>query len=278
MDAPYKKLLTLSYNVIGSYEDAKDIVQDALEKYIHLDKSTIENEVAYLTRMVVNLSINFKNKFGKHTGYGVWLPEPVSTETVESALAREQLASYSLLVLMEMLTVKERAVFVLKEAFSYAHEEIATALEMTADNSRQIYSRARKALNNNAFKPVKPHAHDLTEYIQAIVNADVKVLEQLFAEDIKIMADGGNKVRVVKDIEIGIAPTAKLVQYVYAHFLEGKQYSFTEMNHQPAICFWRDELLYNCQVFLFDETGKVKNIYSIVDPVKLRRMKVRYTQ
>src|SRR6187431_2262825 len=144
MDATYRKLLTYSYNITGSYEDARDIVQDALEKYIHLDKSRIDNEVSYLNRMVINLSINFRQKHIRHTTYGVWLPEPIPTDTVESPLVREQTASYTLLVLMEALNVKERAVFVLKEAFNYSHDEIATALDISADNSRQLYSRAKK--------------------------------------------------------------------------------------------------------------------------------------
>jgi RNA polymerase sigma factor (sigma-70 family) len=274
MDATYRKLLTYAYNIIGSYEDAKDIVQDAFEKYIHLDKSKIENEVSYLVRMVINQSINFKTKFVRHTAYGVWLPEPVSTETVESGLVREQVASYTLLVLMERLNAKERAVFVLKEAFNYAHEEIATALNIGADDSRQVYSRAKKSLNHRVPPTRKLLTHKLNSYIEAIVNADVKSLEQLFADDIKVMADGGRSARVVKDLEIGREPTAKLLQYVYGLFLDGKHYTFTEINHQPAVCFWINGRLYNCQIFSFDEQDKITHIYSMVDPLKLKSIKM----
>jgi RNA polymerase sigma factor (sigma-70 family) len=274
MDATYRKLLTYAYNIIGSYEDAKDVVQDVLEKYIHLDKSNIANEVSYLVRMVINQSINFKTKFVKHTTYGVWLPEPVSTETVESGLVREQVASYTLLVLMERLNAKERAVFVLREAFNYAHEEIAAALNIGADDSRQVYSRVKKSLNPQAPATRKPMTHKLNSYIEAIVNADVKALEDLFAAEIRVMADGGRSARVVKDLEIGREPTAQLLQYVYGLFLDGKHYTFTEVNHQPAICFWINNRLYNCQVFLFDEYEQISHIYSMVDPVKLRSIKM----
>jgi RNA polymerase sigma factor (sigma-70 family) len=149
MDAAYRKLLIYAYNIIGSYEDAKDVVQDVMEKYIHLDKSQIENEVQYLTRMVINHSINFKNKFARQSAYGVWLPEPVSTNTAEVNLLREHVAHYTLLVLMENLNAKERAVYVLREAFNYSHEEIATALDISCDSSRQSYSCAKKSLNQD---------------------------------------------------------------------------------------------------------------------------------
>jgi hypothetical protein len=31
---------------------------------------------------------------------------------------------------------------------------------------------------------------------------------------------------------------------VYGLFLDGKHYTFAEVNHQPAICFWTNNLLY----------------------------------
>jgi RNA polymerase sigma factor (sigma-70 family) len=273
MDAAYRKLLTYSYNILGSFEDAKDVVQDVMEKYIHLDKTRIENEVHYLTRMVINHSINFKNKFSKQAAYGVWLPEPVSTETAETHLIREQVAHYTLLVLMETLNAKERAVYMLREAFNYSHEEIAVALDITADSARQLYSRAKKSLSQYVQTEQYSHRDRLPQYVEAIVNADLKTLEELLAGDIKIMADGGNKIRVIKDIEMGKTSTAQLVQHVYALFLEGKQYTFTQINHQPAICFWQNKRLYNCQVFSFDDLGKINFIYSVVDPDKLKSIK-----
>jgi RNA polymerase sigma factor (sigma-70 family) len=273
MDAAYRKLLTYSYNILGSLEDAKDVVQDVMEKYIHLDKTRIENEVHYLTRMVINHSINFKNKFGKQAVYGMWLPEPVSTETAETHLIREQVAQYTLLVLMETLNAKERAVYVLREAFNYSHEDTAAALEITSDSARQLYSRAKKSLTKYTPGVQYIHSDKLPRYIDAIVNADLKALEELLAGDIKIMADGGNKIRVVKDVEIGKESTARLVQYVYALFLEGKEYTIAQVNHQPAICFWQNKRLYNCQVFSFDESGKMNFIYAVVDPYKLKSIR-----
>ena len=54
-------LTTYAYNIIGSYEDAKDIVQDAYLKIMNVEES-LENKKAYLIRTVINLSINFKNR------------------------------------------------------------------------------------------------------------------------------------------------------------------------------------------------------------------------
>lgn len=274
MDATYRKLLTYAYNIMGSVDDAKDVVQDVMEKYIHLDKSKIEHEVQYLTRMVINHAINLKNRKSKQTGFGVWLPEPVATETGETNLIREQVAHYTLLVLMENLNAKERAVYVLREAFNYSHEDTAQALDITPDNARQLYSRAKKNLNQSSARVEYDQRTKLETYVGAIVNADLKTLEDLLAGDIKLMADGGNKIRVVQDIAIGKDATARLIQHVYALFLEGKAYTFSEINHQPAVCFWQNKRLYNCQVFSFDDSGKVNFIYSVVDPEKLKSIKM----
>jgi RNA polymerase sigma-70 factor (ECF subfamily) len=88
------------------------------------------------------------------------------------------------------------------------------------------------------------------------------------------MADGGDKIRVIKDMTIGRDASARLLQHVYALFLEGKEYTFTQINHQPSICFWQNKRIYNCQVFSFDESGKVNYIYSVIDPDKLDSIKI----
>lgn len=271
MDSIFNKLLTYSYNITGSYEDARDLVQDVLEKYIGVDKSHVENEINYLIKTTINYSINFKNRNSKKVQFGIWLPEPVVTEGAETKLIREQTANYTLLFLMEKLDARERAVFILKEGFDYAHEEISELLDITVENSRQLLARAKKTLNNASFKRTRKIPETiLHQYIQAMVQADVKALELLLVDEIALMADGGSRIKVVKDVEIGSMATAKLLQYVYGVFLQDKQYVFKTVNHQPAICFLKNSAVYNCQVISPSAQGKIESIYSIVDPDKLR--------
>jgi RNA polymerase sigma-70 factor (ECF subfamily) len=47
------------------------------------------------------------------------------------------------LVLLESLTPVERAVFLLRELFDYGYDEIAGIVDLTEDNCRQLYVRAR---------------------------------------------------------------------------------------------------------------------------------------
>lgn len=276
MQENYRKLLTFAYNIVGSYEDAKDLVQDVIEKYLLLDKTNIRNEYNFLVKSTLNHAINFKNKHRKKEVFGEWLPEPISFDTVETKLIRQQTATYATLVLLENLNPKERAVFILKEGFEYSHAEIADLLDITTDNSRQLLSRASKQLQNIEYSPDSFNENGNTEillkYQTALSNANIKELEDLLVNDIKLTADGGRKIKVIRATEVGKKATAMLLSYVQQQFLAGKRHSFHTFNHQPAICFWDNDQIYNCHILQVDQLGKIQQIYSIVDPHKLKNL------
>lgn len=277
MQENFSKLLTYSYNIVGSYEDAKDLVQDVLEKYISLDKSHIQDETNFLIKSTINHSLNFKKRHRKKEIFGEWLPEPVSLENAEINLIKEQTANYTLLVLMENLTPKERAVFILKEGFAYSHQDISELLDMTPESSRKLLSRAHATLKNVRFETEARNSalnmEVLQKYQQALSAANIEELEALLIKEIRLTADGGKKVRVVKAVEVGRKATATLLSYIQHQFLNGKKATLHHLNHQPAICFWHQEKVYNCQILKLDATGKIERVYSIVDPEKLKMLK-----
>jgi len=108
----------------------------------------------------------------------------------------------------------------------------------------------------------------------ALCDANISELEKILVTDVKLTADGGKKIRVVKGIEIGINNAATLLTYIQRRFLSDKKYSFHNFNHQHCICFWEKEKLYNCHILNIDTNGKIKDIYSIVDPLKLKNLHI----
>lgn len=276
MHENYPKLLTYAYNITGSYEDAQDLVQDVIEKYISSDKTMIRNETNFLIKSTINHAINFKNRVQKKMIYGEWLPEPLSLENAENKLVKAQTARYTLLVLLEELSAKERAAYILKEGFDYKHEEIAEVLDISIENSRKLLSRAKKQLQEVRYAPDRIDAPMYTEilnkYQQALSEGNVSKLEELMLHDIKLSADGGKRIRVIKGIEVGRSAAALLLVYVQQQFLANKPCTFHIFNHQSAICYWRENRIYNCQILDIDEEGMIRNIYSIVDPEKLKRL------
>lgn len=276
MQENYDKLLTYAYNIVGSYEDAKDVVQDVLEKYIMLDKSNIRHESNFLIKSTVNHAINFKARQRKKEVFGEWLPEPVSFDHADTKLIRDETASYTMLVLFERLNPKERAAFILKEGFNYSHSEIAELLEISTENSRQLFSRANKQLKGGKSLTHKPYPGSHTELLEkyqiALAHGNVQELEHLLVSDIKLHADGGTKVQVVKGTEVGKTATATLLVYVQQQFLVDKEFTFQIFNHQPAICFWENDKLHNCHILYLNDNGLIQEIYSIVDPEKLKNL------
>jgi RNA polymerase sigma factor (sigma-70 family) len=271
-----KTLFPYAYNILGSSEDAKDAIQDVMTKYISAPKEEIENEVGYLIRGVINQSINIKSRNKKMTTVKAWLPEPIATENADRDINRNEIISYSMLVLLEYLNPKERAAFILKEAFDYSHEEIANTLSISIENSRKLLSRAKIRLETPKEKinesSLSASAY-LESYIAVIKNGDTKALEKMLSEEISVTADGGGKVKIVRELTIGIEAASELIFYLYDAYHKSLIIQTRIINHQPALLFYNGDTLTNCQVFEFEKnTNKIRSIYSVVDPEKLKNI------
>lgn len=272
------KLFPYAYNILGSAEDAKDAVQDILEKYLSSQKKDIENVIGYLVKGVINQSINIKNRKKKIISGKTWLPEPIATEKADTNINREEIISYAMLVLLEGLSARERAVFILKEAFDYSHKDIANTLDLTIENARKLLSRSKRKLavskqGDNRLHSFPLSSSYLEKYIGVIKNGDTKALERMLSEEILLAADGGGEISVVRELTTGKSAVSNLLFYVYRTYLVLQTVKIAEVNHLPALLFYQDDKLVNCQVFEFDENNmKIKRIYSVIDPVKLKSL------
>lgn len=272
-------LFPYAYNILGSAEDARDVIQDVLTNYYSQPREDVDNEKAYLVKSVINRAINKKQRRKLVPQPEEWLPEPVATESADANIYLKDILSYSLLVLLEKLNAKERAVFILKESFDYDHHEIADILAITEENARKLLSRAKTKLfkpgGETAHNPVHdPHTQTLLQnYIDAIRDRNIPRLEALLAEDIAFFADGGGKVKVVRKTCTGVADVAELVTYVYHTYLRKSTVQITEINHQPAFLFFVGNRLATCMVFDLDPvTDRILRINNVVDPEKLKNI------
>lgn len=271
MDSLRPMLTSYAYNILGSYEDAKDVVQDVMLEMINRSGSNIQNEKAYLTRSVINRAINARNRLQKmQSGYpGNWLPEPVATETADSDLNQKDILSYSLMVLLEKLDAKQRAVFILKEAFSYEHEEIAEVLDISTENSRKILSRAKAALQNERFNEgAKTSGDYLDKYMNVIRSRDVKKLEQLLSNDIMVVSDGGGKVAAALNPLVGIESASLFLAGIYNKFYADREPVHGWVNHHPALFYYDNGQLITCMIF--EMSGElIHRVYIMRNPDKM---------
>lgn len=271
-------LTTYAYNILGSLEEAKDIVQDAFLQFMGLDDEEIKDKKSYLVRMVINLAINQKNRQQKLRAayHGEWLPEPVATEQADAALNRKDVLSYSLMVLLEKLDPRQRAVFILKEAFDYEHAEIASVLGITTDHSRKILSRAKQQLAlEHSVNDRRFQAADLQKYLDVIRRGDMQQLEQILYEDVIVTVDGGGKVAASQNTISGRKSVMAMLLGIYKKFYTDKYIEHRLINHQPALFFFADGVLTNCQVFTFDG-DRITEVFFIRNPDKLCSLQKNY--
>lgn len=270
-----KKLFPYAYNILGNIDDCQDVIQDVLIKFNEKEVSSISNQNAYLIKSVINQSINLKKKNDRERQQKIVLPEPIVTNQGESKIELDQILNYSMLVLLDTLNTKERAVFLLKEAFDYEHDEIAEILEISVENSRQILTRAKKKLKLRKPDIATSSAKDrkcLEKYVDAIRKGDVKTLEQMLSDEVQVLADAGSKLQAVAEMTSGIDDTIKLMTYVYEYYQKDLEIKIEEINHQSALLFYRGTTLINCQIFELNPNGKITSIFSVVDPEKLMKI------
>jgi RNA polymerase sigma factor (sigma-70 family) len=270
MEEHRQSLILYAYNILGSYEEAKDVVQDVYLKVTQLSNESIKDLKNYMIRMVINLAIDQKRKQQKlREAYpGQWLPEPVATDNPESSLRQKEILSYSLMVLLEKLDPKQRAVFILKEAFDYDHDEIASVLDITTENSRKILSRAKGELKTSVATN-RVVQHDLVKkFMMVLEQKDVKGLEKLLTEQITVISDGGGKVPAFMNPVHGINSVMALLHGLYKKGYNQARVRYRWLNHQPAIFYYDGDHLSTIQIFDV-ENQQFGNIFYIRNPEKM---------
>jgi RNA polymerase sigma factor (sigma-70 family) len=183
----YQPLLhRIAYNLLRCKADAEDIVQETFIKWLSIDQAKIDNTKAYLIKSVTNNCISHLHSLKKKKEE-YWDSVQLSELMVkfrESDFANidfEKELSAAFKVIQTRLEPLERAAYLLKEVFNYEYEEIQKVLDKKADHCRQLFSRARKKLEeekgkmkfdlpdtSNLFESFKTacHLEDANEFIQ----------------------------------------------------------------------------------------------------------------
>ncbi len=268
----------LAYRMLGSAEEAKDTVQDAYLRFAAAEPGTVEHVGAWLAKVVTNLCLNrlTSARVQRERYVGPWLPEPVLTSdgTLGPLESAEQLDSVScaLLVLLERLTPTERAVYVLREAFSYGYREIAGVLDLGEANCRQLYRRsvARIREERARFEPAERVRRELVEaFVGAAREGDLAGLEKILATDVRWWGDGGGKVTAARKAVEGREKVLRFLEGIAERYLVGVELFVAEINGEPGIVARRaDGGLFAVVCFEVRE-GRVSVGRTILNPDKL---------
>ncbi|MFF8320898.1 sigma-70 family RNA polymerase sigma factor [Streptomyces bobili] len=198
-EAGRNRLASLAYRLLGSATDAEDVVQDAFLHWQAADRQRIRVPEAWLTKVVANLCLDRLRsaQARRERTVGAWLPEPLldGDPMLGPADRFEQRESVSLavLTLMERLTPLERAVYLLREAFSHSHAEIAEILDITESASQQHLHRARRrvtaARRGGEADPASAR-RIVEEFFAAASSGRTERLVALLTDDVTAISDG----------------------------------------------------------------------------------------
>src|SRR6266850_2396932 len=239
------RLFGIAYRMLGSAAEAEDVVQDVWLRWQSTNRKVVENPPAFLATTTTRLCINLaQSAHTRHETYvGTWLPEPVDTSSDPGLGAeRSEALKLAVLLLLEKLSPTERAAYVLREAFDYPYDQIASILQMEEANVRQLVSRARKHIADGRRASVNPGEQRrlLEAFIAAAEKGDMAALEGLFAEDVVSYSDGGGFVRAAGAPVSGRKRVATFIAAISKWCWNGVKLDWVETNGQAAVLVLRD--------------------------------------
>jgi len=271
-----ERLFSIAYRMLHSASDAEDIVQETFLRWLQAKPAEVQSARAYLSTVVVRLCIDqIRSSKAKREVYvGPWLPEPILTgqrpELSETAVLAESL-SFAFLIMLESLGPLERAVFLLHEVFDYNYAEIATIVDKSEANCRQILHRAQQHLGKRQSRfEVSPEKQTTItdQFMRATTSGDLQGLLKLLTDDIVFTADTDGKVPAGLKPVHGRDKVARGTVGGLRLLAQDWQAQLEEVNGQPAIVAYRNGLAYGVVLLEF-EGEAIRRIYDVLNPDKL---------
>ncbi|MCX5315808.1 sigma-70 family RNA polymerase sigma factor [Streptomyces sp. NBC_00154] len=292
-EASRGRLASLAYRLLGSAADAEDTVQDTFLRWLAADRERVEVPEAWLTKVVTNLCLDrLRSAQARHERVaGVWLPEPLleGDPMLGPADTFEQRESVSLavLTLLERLSPVERAVYVLREAFSYSHAEIAGILDITESASQQHVHRARirVAAERRRGGEADPAAarRVVKEFLAAATSGRTERLVALLTDDVTAVSDGAGlgkrllryktRERVASYVRAGFKPTPAKRRLAGG----SPAIHIALVNGSPAVLAVVDDRVVGAVAFEVSD-GKVASLRGIAAADRLARLNKAWRQ
>jgi len=292
---PYRRRLTgLAYRMLGSMADAEDAVQEAYVRWHEADRDKVSNPRAFLMTTTTRLCLDMLKsaRARRETYVGQWLPEPVLDTAALAPDTSTELAedlSFALLLTLDRLSPLERAAFLLHDVFDFSFGEVAEALGRSEAACRQLAARARAHVRDvrprgATVAPVgsgefdAKHARLLTAFRAATQAGDLTALTQLLASDVRVVVDGGGKVRAAKEVIEGAERVARfIVDTTRPHpgqwWRHDFRVRFATVNGLPGAIVVAPEGVVQTAAFEI-EGDVVRALYIVRNPDKLRHLAV----
>jgi RNA polymerase sigma-70 factor (ECF subfamily) len=274
----YRPLLfSIAYRMLGTVADAEDAVQETYLRWRRTPNTDeeIRSPKAWLTTTISRVCLDQLGsaRVKREQYIGPWLPEPmtgVSPDIAETAADFDSL-SLAFLVLLESLSPKERAVFLLHDVFGYGFAEVGDIVGESETYCRQIAKRARSAMAERRPRfAADPERRDqlTAQFLRAASDGDLPALIATLTEDVTVFSDGGGKALAARKPVVGRDKVALFLTNILRLAPQGTRLQTEPINGQPGIVTLIDGVVHNVITFDFDESG-IRAIYIVVNPDKL---------
>jgi RNA polymerase sigma-70 factor, ECF subfamily len=273
-------LFGVAYRMLGSVADAEDVLQDAYLRWQDVDRSEVRSAQAFLTTVVVRLSLDeLQSARARREKYvGPWLPEPLLVDESDPAAASElaDTLSMAFLVLLETLSPLERAAFLLREVFGYDYDEIAAMLDKQPTACRQLVTRSRRHVEERRqrYDADRKRGVELAHaFLAATLSGDLEGMLAMLAEDATLWTDGGGVVKAARRPIVGARKAARFLIAVTPNVPPTATIHDAVVNGQPGLLVVDRDAAYLTMSFdVLDD--RIVGIRVVSNPEKLSGVQI----
>jgi len=197
-------LMKLAWRMLASEAEAEDMVQEAFLRWERTATGSVRSPKAFLTTIVTRLCLNHLKLARVRLEHedAPLLLENLSSQARSPAEHAEfaDALSEAFMIVLDHLAPTERVVFLLREAFEFDYEEIASVVDRSEENCRQILKRARERVAGK--EPIAALDRSVNqritwEFLDAVGTGSLERLLPLLSEGAALARDPGDLTKPV---------------------------------------------------------------------------------
>ncbi|WP_236233575.1 RNA polymerase sigma factor SigJ [Pseudomonas tohonis] len=277
------RLLGLAYRILGSRADAEDALQDCWLKWQEADLAGLDNPAAWLTTLCTRRCIDLLRSARRtRVDYvGSWLPEPIhglAEDGPDEGMVLAASLQTAFLLVLERLSPKERAAYLLHDIFERPYAEVAGILAVQESACRKLVSRARSNVEDARVRhvtPVERQEQLLAAFRDAIEGGNSSALAGLLGAEVELRADGGGKVPTLRETLHGREAVLGFIEQSLRLYWGEYRWQETEINGSRGVILRHGDAIAASVSFGYDESGALQQIFIMRNPDKLAGLPVR---
>jgi RNA polymerase sigma-70 factor (ECF subfamily) len=200
-----RELLVHCYRMLGSYEEAEDLVQETfLRAWKHRDRFAGRSSVrTWLYRIATNACLDALDGRTRRVlpddpeaDGTAWLqPFPTRFPAPDDAAVERETIELAFLAAIQHLPPRQRAVLILRDVLGWPAADTAALLDGSVAATNSALQRARETLRTHlpprradwapCTEPTEAEMAVLRRYMNAVERADLTAVAELLAEDVR---------------------------------------------------------------------------------------------